>query len=236
MVIPTYQIHPADALRNPKSALLPDLRSTMFGALEEPTFDMHHQDIHAIQLSSSVPEAVAIHFETARNLCLYAWFVYRFYMVSEAQALSALEFGLRERLPSTLPIKYHKNQDAPPMLAGMLRYVIDQKLVRNEGFRRWHQAAELRAKERETDETIQMMIEQNLTSLERDSSRPPKIKPEDQHWDFVEYLKKGLPSRRNTLAHGSSMLSRNALSTLEIVAETLNQLFPVSGTVGNKGA
>ncbi len=44
-------------------------------------------------LNAGVPEHVAQHFETAKNLYLYSWFIYRFQPVAELQSLACLEFA-----------------------------------------------------------------------------------------------------------------------------------------------
>lgn len=48
---------------------------------------------------------------------------------------------------------------------------------------------------------------------------------EENGRSYVETLTEIMPSLRNTLAHGSSMLHNNALSSLRICAEFINQLF-----------
>lgn len=45
-------------------------------------------------LSGTVPGDVRILFDTARNLYLYAWFVYHFYNVAEQQVFACLEMAL----------------------------------------------------------------------------------------------------------------------------------------------
>jgi len=219
-------LNPAEALRDPASSMAPDPRTGMFAGQIPLSLHAHHADIARVQLSPAVPEAIAIQFETARNLYLYAWHVYRFYMVAATQALTTLEFGLRERLPARLPEPYQRAGQKQPMLAGMLRYVIDQGMVRNEGFRRWHQAAEHRARERRSLDAIQTMIAQGLERMEIDDAAPVAVAPEDQQWDLVAILSDSLPSLRNQLAHGSPMLTRQVLGTVELVAEILCQLYP----------
>jgi hypothetical protein len=44
---------------------------------------------------------------------------------------------------------------------------------------------------------------------------------------YVETLVKVMPTLRNKVAHGSSMLHNNSLSSLRICAEFINQLFPL---------
>lgn len=48
---------------------------------------------------------------------------------------------------------------------------------------------------------------------------------EDNGRSYVETLIEVMPSLRNTLAHGSDMLHNNALASLRICAEFINQLF-----------
>lgn len=223
-------LNPAEALRDPDSAMAPDPRTGVFANEAALSLAAHHADIAAVQLGPAVPEPIAIQFETARNLYLYAWHVYRFYMVAATQALTTLEFGLRERLPSRLPEPYQRAGQKQPMLAGMLRYAIDQGLIRNDGFRRWHHAAEQRARERRSFEAIRTMIDQGLERMEMDDDAPVEVAPQDQQWDLVSILTNSLPSLRNELAHGSPMLTRQVLGTIELVAEILSQLYPAPAT------
>lgn len=219
-------ISAAEALRDAASAMAPDPRTGALPGQEPLSLAAHHADVAKVQLSPAVPAAIAIQFETARNLYLYAWHVYRFYMVAATQALTTLEFGLRERLPKQLPMPYQRAGQKRPMLAGMLGYAIDQGLVRNEGFRRWHRAGEQRARERRSMDAIRTMVDQGLDSMEIDDEGPLKVLPEDLRWDLVEVLRQSMPSLRNELAHGSPMLTRQVLGTLELVAEILGQLYP----------
>ena len=218
-------LNAAESLRSPENATEPDPRTAMFAGDALPSLAARHRDIEAIQLTAPVPEAVAIQFETARNLYLYAWHVFRFLPVAQSQALFALEFGLKVRFPDRLPEQYQGSKQRHPMLSGLLRYAIDQGLVRNEGFRRWHQAAEARARQRQSVEAFQTMIDQKLESMEIDDHAPVSIALDDQSWDLVQILRRSLPGLRNELAHGSSMLTHQALGTIELVAEVLSQVY-----------
>jgi hypothetical protein len=215
----------AEGLRTPDSMCAPDPRTAVPGGGARLSLDAHHAVIAAIQLNPAVPETVAIQFETARNLYLYAWHVYRFYMAAAAQALSSLEFGLRECLPARLPEPYQKPWQKQPMLAGLLGYAIAQGLVRNEGFRRWHAVAAQEARDRRRTEALQALMESNLESVDVDKSEPIQITPEDRAWDLVAVLRQSLSYLRNELAHGSAMLTPQVSGTLELVAEVLNQLY-----------
>jgi hypothetical protein len=111
------------------------------------------------------------------------------------------------------------------MLFGLLNYAVDNGLVRNEGFRRWHEASHQRAMERRSFERIQMMKDQNLDELTWDENESIAVTPEDQQWGLVEILRKGLPDARNEQAHGSTQLTRHVRGTIELVAEILNQVY-----------
>lgn len=219
-------LNPAERLRDPESASLPDPRTGFFVGQVPPSLAAHHAEIDCIRLSAAVPEPIAIQFETARNLYLYAWHVYRFYMVAKVQALTTLELGLRTCLPDRLPEPYQRSRQKQPMLAGMLGYAIDQGMIQNDGFRRWHEAAERSARRRRSFEIVRAMIDQQLEMMEYDEMAPLEITPEDRRWDLVSVLKESLPQARNDLAHGSTMLTNQVLSTIELVAEILGQLYP----------
>lgn len=225
-------LNPAERLRDPVSASQPDPRTSFFVGQIPLSLAAHHARIDAIRLGPAVPEPIAIQFETARNLYLYAWHVYRFYMVAEVQALTTLELGLRTCMPGRLPEPYQRPKQKQPMLAGMLGYAIDQGMIQNVGFRRWHEAAERNAKQRRSLEIVRTMIDQQLDVMEYDETAPVEITPEDRRWDLVAVLREGLPHRRNTLAHGSHMLTNQVLGTLELVAEILDQLYPLSTNGG----
>lgn len=106
----------AEGLRSPLTSAARDPRHESTSSLE-----LQHAEIADLVLAPSVPERTRIAFDTARNLYLYAWHVYRFYPAAEMQALSALEAGLRQALPLRLPPQYQPPHQPKPMLRGLLR-------------------------------------------------------------------------------------------------------------------
>src|ERR1700676_1547152 len=56
-----------------------------------------HASLTVLVLADRVPVNVRQLFETAKNVALYSWFVYRFHQVAELVAYSALEMALKER-------------------------------------------------------------------------------------------------------------------------------------------
>jgi hypothetical protein len=94
----------ADLLRLPSQVMLPDERLEVFvlhnretGETRLRTIEDFYNDIARYTLGPNVPNDVFDSFETARNLYLYSYFVYRFTVVSSLQAFTALEFALREK-------------------------------------------------------------------------------------------------------------------------------------------
>jgi hypothetical protein len=217
-------IQPGDALRGPSHVAEPDPRSDAVAGDAYPSLLRQHGRIAQFVLSPFVPASVAIQFETAKNLYLYAWHVYRFYSVAESLALTTLEFGLRERLASTMPATADKKTRRPPTLEPLLRRAAALGLIRNEGFQRWHAAGRMRAVERYQQEQLESMIAQELDSVEFDEA-DATVTPEDLSWDLVEVLLGTLHKHRNMHAHGGPHLMPNVLGTFELVAEILNQIF-----------
>jgi len=94
-----------ERLRPSEYVCEPDPRSTMYVRIDQTNGTSrpieladHHELISAYTLHAGVPQEIVLQFETARNVYLYAWFVYRFYPVAEHQCLACLELALRERL------------------------------------------------------------------------------------------------------------------------------------------
>lgn len=184
----------------------------------------HHAAVARIKLASFVPVNVVEQFETAKNLYLYAWFVYRFFPVAEHHALTCLELGLRLRFPSPLPNKYWKDQRRKPTLRPLLSFAIDSGAIRNEGFRQWRDQVEFRARQRYSTEKHHEMVSRGLEMIELNYTEAVPNE-QDREWDYLATLQEVLPEIRNSYAHGSTFLHQQVLGTLELVSEILNQLF-----------
>lgn len=92
----SQDLDPAETLRSPEKISLPDPRMGA-GAHALNRLVGHHDAMSILPLGATVPEDVRVHFETAKNLFLYSWCVYRFYMVAEQYVLTTLEFALRSK-------------------------------------------------------------------------------------------------------------------------------------------
>ena len=220
--------HP-ELLRPVEQVCEPDPRNTSFVKLDRKTGSFIPLDIRdqyeAISqhtLHAKVPEDIMMQFETARNLYLYAWFVYRFYPVSEHQALACLELALRKRYENELSEEGLGGRE--PTLSPLLRYAIKRSDIKHEGFRRWREAAQRRATVRYEMEKTDEMYSKGLKQIDLDYSEVT-VTDADRNWEYLNFLASFLPDLRNTYAHGSSMLHNQALTTLEVVSEIINQIY-----------
>jgi len=83
----------------------PDIRyrgrvdlDTTTGTVSETTIESLYSAIEPLVLNENVPDEVQNHFETAKNLALYAWFVYSFNVVAAMQGFASLEMSVRMKL------------------------------------------------------------------------------------------------------------------------------------------
>jgi hypothetical protein len=184
----------------------------------------HHSAVEKLGLNKAVPESVVVQFETAKNLYLYSWFVYRFFPVAEHHALTCLELGLRSRFAGQVPKKFW-NKPRDPTLRPLLAFAIASGAIKNESLRGWQNEVYSRARDRYSRERLAEMIESGAEQTEMDYA---SVQPNDRdrNWNYVETLRAVLPEIRNSYAHGSTRLGRQVLGTLELVSELLNQLYP----------
>lgn len=228
------EVNPSDQLRNPQAVLVPDARSDFTvafrpdGSVSKMTLVDRHQMIAEYVLADSVPQAIRVHFETAKNLYLYAWFVYRFYPVAEKHALASLEFALRKRLTVWLREKQGSDVKIPQGLSKLFAKAVADKLITSEGLRANERLARQRASYRASMERIREMQALGLSEMtyEEESIEPL---PEDYAYDSLKIFGETLPQIRNEYAHGSSMLHATVLGTFEIVTDLVNQLYAQEG-------
>jgi hypothetical protein len=223
------QKYDLEGLRPAKYVCEPDPRSTTFvrvdrtnGTSRPIELADHHEQISTHTLHAGVPAEIVLQFETARNVYLYAWFVYRFYPVAEHQCLACLELALRERLKAE--IRTGKIRGKNPTLRPLLKYAVEHRLVKNEGFWAWQNRGETNSRRRVEMEKLREATEKNLTEITWDES-DIQITAEDLDWDYVKMLPDLLPTLRNDYAHGSTELHNWALRSFQVVSEIINQLY-----------
>lgn len=68
------------------------LRHSRCAGIPKATLADRHAAVARYVLNATAPDAVRIHFETAKNLFLYGWFVYRFHPVASDRRCRWLEF------------------------------------------------------------------------------------------------------------------------------------------------
>lgn len=227
--------HP-EYLRPVNYVCTPDPRSAGFvtpdrelGGWRELQLADYHKSIAALSLNEAVPEDIRIHFDTARNLYVYAFFVYRFYPVAEHHALACLELALRERYEKEIPKTYYEHSKLVT-LKPLLRYAVDKRFVKNEGFKGWHEAAKRRAKARYEHERIDEMRENDFEQIDMDYSGV-EVTDIDKNIGYIDDLIELLPKLRNHYAHGTKMLHNRVLGTVQVVSEIINQIYPETTNV-----
>lgn len=67
------------------------------GAVTTTTIEFIYTLVEEIELGAGVPDEVRSHFEIAKNLAVYSWFVYSFNVVAGMQAFASLEMAVREK-------------------------------------------------------------------------------------------------------------------------------------------
>lgn len=227
-------VNEADSLRSPDRIFDPDPRTPALVRIDSKTglprsitpIDQH-EAVAWFQLNSTVPGSVQIHFETAKNIYLYAWCVFRFYPVAEQQAFSTLEFALRERQPEFVrqyAAKHPRNAD--PGLGALLRNAINTGILRNDAFPARERWAHKRALDRYHQEQIEKMIAEGLAERMVDDSGVVAMEG-DLNYDWLKTFLDSIPHIRNQYAHGTGMLYHTVLHTFDVVTQIINQLYPV---------
>jgi hypothetical protein len=245
--------HP-DFLRTPRNICDPDPRSSDFNVLgkdgfRSKTLDDQHAAVAEIVVHEEAPSAVIVKFETAKNLNLFSWFVYRFHSAARTHAYECLELALRIRFKDDLYMReegkrrarYEKERNSnqknaepyqpldkekfQPMLRVLLEYAIEVGALKNENFSAWQIRTTMRARQRKDIEAIEKMQALGLTELEVDDAQL-EIKSEDRDHDYLGQVLESIPYLRNHYAHGTSSLDDKSLGALRLIAEIINQVFP----------
>jgi hypothetical protein len=180
-----------------------------------------HESLSAIVLSERVPINVRQLFETAKNVALYSWFVYRFHPVAELVAYSALELALKERAGFSEWAEPRKGQ--PRGLGRLLELARDNGWLRTVDFLFVREMAVARARDVQVRLALQGAISDDDIPVPEPTA--DEIDAAMREIDYVQILIRTVPYLRNTLAHGSSTLSPRGIPTLRRVAETINILF-----------
>lgn len=187
------------------------------------TLDDLHAELSSINLHSGVPTEIRQHFETAKNLALYTWFVYRFHQVAELHAYSSLEMALRAKVAIDEPslVKTTKRFGLARLISLAVRcgwigpnrhYFWNQRSI-NLGWGNYY----LRKLKEARDSNKQISDPQDIANYSEFLTELNK--------GYVSHLKEHIHETRNDLAHGSMMLHPWSATMLRVCAEFINQLF-----------
>jgi hypothetical protein len=220
---------PTEELRTPESSLLPDARSVMNSISPEYLCN----SVKQYELAEYVPENIRQQYDTARNLYIYGYHVYRFYVVADKQLYSTLEFAIREcvgkdKLWLYLKLKRKEQKGKKGNYSLGLRlylgYLIENKLIQNEDFPQWHHRRTQHAEHQYMLDISKKMDEENLNSYSFD---PDEIDLDAYHfdWDLTKVLCETIPALRNGLVHGSSSLYPGIIRHFEQTSIIINNMY-----------
>jgi hypothetical protein len=186
--------------------------------MQQQSLEQRIDYIAQFALSEHVPEDVRVHFETGRNLFVYAWYSYRFLMVAEQHVLATLEMATRTRLEIWSAAK------PPRGLSKLLHAARHAGFISNERFSAKDRWAVERARSRHDYAEIERMIRDGLDEAIIDHTRVVASE-EDLSYDWLGNFIQTLPGVRNMYAHGSSELYSAIGRTFEVAVELINQLY-----------
>lgn len=229
----------AEFLREPETVCQPDPRNRHFGASPEGKgLEDHHRAIAAITLHDDVPEDIVVKFETAKNLYLYAWFVYRFFPVAQSQVYACLEFALHQRFEQEMlktgwtgeRNKKQKKRRHGFGLAEYLEFAGEKEHLSNDDFEAWRLQVQERARHRHSVESIEEMERLGLTEMNVDEVAI-EVSEEDRAFDYASDLFKSMVNLRNHYAHGGNSLHSQVLGTFRVAAEIINKVWSERGEI-----
>lgn len=222
----------SDPFKRFSQILEPDVRAGFMSVrdaatgMRQATLEDHHNEIAHISLNESAPVEVRQLFETAKNLALYTWFVWRFHQPAQLYAYGAVELALREKAKNENPDWWNKEaKKFPPPLKKLLDEAKNCGWIKNEEFSRWRHHQQLAAWQIADYKQLDEMIRLNIKEAESPRFEDFEGEIGDPGYDYVAILTTTIPYSRNNLAHGNSKVGPNSIGTLEICAELINALF-----------
>jgi hypothetical protein len=192
------------------------------------TLDGLHADLSAIAIHAGVPLHVRQLFETAKNLSLYSWFVYRFHPIAQLIGYASLEQALMERVAHHRGIATDAVRET---LRPLMNLAATNGWLKNERFDSVRRAAHVQLRDEKTLDMIQS------GQIGEEPVESPPIEEADiltraSRLDYVVRIAEAMPYIRNHIAHGRPALHGGSAATLRVIAEAINQLFdpPVSAS------
>lgn len=218
--------YPTDELRTPINMTTSDKRNHYYN-ITSP--EILYDAIAQYSLNSNVPEHVVAQYETARNLYMYAFNVYRFYNVAQQQLYSVLELAIKdgiaeEKLKEFIASKTTKRRRPQPGLRIYMRYLKEHEVIVNSDFPKWHQRNRMAAENAYREKVAKLMREQGLKEYTWDDSDIDETLY-DVKWDYTEVLCDVIPKLRNSFAHGSKELYIDVLGFFEDISIIVNKIY-----------
>jgi len=186
--------------------------------------ERRHADLDGISLHAGVPIHVRQLFETAKNLSLYSWFVYRFHSVAQLIGYASLERALKERVARERGLDVERIRDT---LRPLMDLATEKGWLKSERFEGVRRRARVQL---EQEQTIRMIRSGEIGGEPVESPEIPEadILTRAAELDYVVRVAESMPYIRNHLAHGGRMLDGGSAGTLRVVSEAINQLFEES--------
>jgi hypothetical protein len=167
--------------------------------------ETYHAQLNGLILNPSVPADVRVGFDTARNLLLYSFYVYRFSTVARFQAYAVLENAIKLRARNEPSEKFRG-------LRQCIEYALKNKWFRDDGVRQYLRLAKIR------DDSSYLFMDE-------DAPRPMVSQAPDV---WIQRIKESFPGIRNGIAHGTPLLLGGDFTVLEMCCDLVNQLFPAA--------
>jgi hypothetical protein len=213
----------SDDLRPLQALCIPDPRQEVFteidkstGSPRPKTIEDHFSTVEPLSLSIAVPAPTRILWNTARNLYVYSWFVWRFEPVAELYGYAALENALRERCIRENSFPKTRNKKPVYNLASLLKHALSENWINVESLDTYKYMQEARA--RSLKRALKIMGDE--TSAEAwVSALNPTI--------YRDQMESSLPFTRNQIAHGMNTLSPTVHSSLVQCHDLIQHLFPL---------
>ncbi|WP_448213512.1 hypothetical protein [Colwellia sp. MEBiC06753] len=221
--------YPTDELRTPVNMASCDKRNHYWGIT---TPELLYDAVAQFPLNPNVPEGIVAQYDTARNLYLYAFNVYRFYNMAQQQLYSVLELAIKEgvgeeKLKAFINSKTTKKRRPQPGLRIYMQYLKEKEVIVNADFPRWHERNRIAAENAYHEKVSKIMDEQNLKEYPMDYSEIDESQF-DVDWDYIQMLCDVIPGLRNSFAHGSKCLNNDVLGFFEDISIIINKIYSQS--------
>jgi len=210
-----------EPLKPLKRILEPDPRQPgIFGVkLEE-----RHAELKRIKLHGDVPVTVRQLFETAKNVALYSWFAYPLHGVAELMGCMALHWALKERVAAEQRISADSVRKE---FRDLLTLARDRGWIKNDGF----SYNRLVALHKLRQSAIDRRLKRGMVGKRAYAVRITKAQviAQARELDFISKVIQWVRTAESDFVHGRLLFDKTgSLSTLNLVSEAINPMFPVS--------